>query len=123
MNPNPHDPPPAGGFGAGRPQSYGTHFGVMYQGVPPSTSMATGAMVVGIVSILGVVMCGGIGLPISIGAIAFGAVSRKRAREHPHLFAGGGFATAGMWCGIVSTVLNLLYLGFLAWILLFMRDR
>lgn len=114
--------PPAGGFGAGGPQNYGTRFGVMYQGVPPSTSMAVGALVVGIVSVLGVLLCGGIGLPLSIGAITFGAVSRKRARQHPEQFAGGGFATAGMWCGIVSTALNVLYLGFIAWLLLFMHD-
>jgi hypothetical protein len=74
--------------------------------VAPSTSLAVGALVVGILAIPGACCCYS-SVPLGIAAILMGVVSLNRAKAMPHLHGGRGLAIAGVVCGAIGLALTM----------------
>lgn len=70
---------------------------------PPRHPRARLSLVLGIVSLLGVVCL----LPVLAGPLAwyYGAAARRDIERQPGRWVGGGEASAGMICGIIATAL------------------
>lgn len=124
----PHQPPPPGGAGQWTPPpvggAYGTQSapggGVYYSPQTPQqqgNGIATWALVLGILSILGF-WTFGLGVFLGILAVIFGIMGRNRAREAPGT-PNEGRAQAGLITGILGIVGGL---AFIAWALTFVDD-
>lgn len=83
----------------------------------PTDGQATAALVVGILSLVGVLCYGVPALIMGPIAIYLGLHSRTRIRASGGALGGQGFAMAGWICGIVGVVLGALYLLFFIGIL------
>lgn len=74
--------------------------------VPTTNGLAVGALIVGILSLLGVfIVIGGFG---GIAAIVMGGMARKRIRESDGREGGDGLALAGIVCGATALLLSIL---------------
>lgn len=122
-SPYPPQGQPQQGYGQGYSQDYGQGYGQPYypqgqhvpgQG-PTIHPQANTALVLGIVSLAGGMLCG---LPLLAGPFAWytGRKVKREIEAAPQHYTGGSEAGAGMVLGIVSTVL--LALGLLAGVLL-----
>lgn len=108
----PEVPPPGYGIpaapppGSAPPLGYGPPPGGQWvlPGTPAPTStngFAVASLVLGLVS-----FC--VGVVAGTGAIVFGVIGRRRAREQGQSSA---MATTGMWLGIASTTLSVVFIG------------
>lgn len=95
-------PPPYGGW-AGQPSPY------YYAQAPQNDGMAVASLVLGILSIVGVVFCF-TGLVLGPIAIVLGSMSRKRINESRGQLTGAGMASAGLITGIIGTAIGVLIL-------------
>jgi hypothetical protein len=75
---------------------------------PPTSGLAIAALIVGIVSIIGVCCYAVPGLVLGIVAIVLGQKAKSDIRASQGRQAGEGMAKAGFIMGIVSVVLSLL---------------
>jgi hypothetical protein len=96
------------------PQSpYGAPFHPAYAGgAVPDHPSATTAMVLGIISLVGILFCGGLTLVLAPAAWVVGAKAVRQIDASPGQFAGRDRAQAGKIMGIIGSVL--LVLGILA---------
>ncbi|WP_422090956.1 CCC motif membrane protein [Tenacibaculum ovolyticum] len=78
---------------------------------------ATIALVLGICSILTCCCYGVIGLPLGITALILGNKAIKLNNENLNEYEGVNNATAGKVLGIIGIILNLVFIGYLVWIL------
>lgn len=92
------------------PQSpYGAPYQPAYAGgTVPDHPSATTAMVLGIVSLVGIAFCGGLTLVLAPAAWAVGAKSVRQIDASPGQFAGRDRAQAGKIMGIIGSVLLVL---------------
>ena len=95
--------PSSYGYSGGQP-GYG-----VYQPPPPDHPQATTAMVLGIVSLVGGLLCG---LPLLLGPVALilGYKARRDIAAARGTVGGGAAATAGFILGIIATVLVALFI-------------
>jgi hypothetical protein len=99
-----------------QPQEYGSPqnpYGVPYQpayagGMQPDHPSATTAMVLGIIGLVGLLLCGGLTLLLSPFAWATGAKSVREIDSQPGRYGGRDKAQAGKWMGIIGTILLIL---------------
>jgi len=77
---------------------------------------STASLVLGILSIVTCLCYGIIGLPMGIIAIVLGKKSINLYNKDPEVYDGVGNAKAGLVTGVIGTILNLIYLGFIIWI-------
>lgn len=92
---------------------YGTPYQPAYAGgALPDHPSATTAMVLGIISLVGIALCAGITLILAPAAWVVGAKAVRQIDEAPGRYAGRDRAQAGRIMGIIGTVL--LVLGVLA---------
>lgn len=77
---------------------------------------ATLALVLSIVS-LPLCFCYGLGLILAIVSLILGKKAMNKFNADPELYTGKGQAQAGFIISIVSIVLNLVYLGFVIYII------
>jgi hypothetical protein len=100
--PNPYQAP----HEYGAPQSpYGTPYQPAYAGALPNHPSSTTAMVLGIVGLVGVVLCGGLTLLLSPAAWIVGAKAVREMDASPGRYGGRDRAQAGKIMGIIGTVL------------------
>lgn len=78
---------------------------------------STAALVLGILSIVTCFCYGIIGLPMGIIAMILGKKAMNVFNKDPEVYDGIGNAKAGFVTGIIGTIFNLIYLGFIAWII------
>lgn len=85
------------------PQAY-PQYGQPFSYVPPNLPRATTALVLGLVGLVGGLMCL---LPVLVSPFAWvtGVKARREIRQSNGQFGGDGMATAGMVLGIIGTVL------------------
>lgn len=112
-------PPPAGGYGGpppfgGPPGGYppgppGGPMGLGPMGVEPSTGLAIGSLVCGILSIPGACCCYG-GIPLGIAAGVMGGIAMSRAKNLPYHYGGRGMAIGGLVCGLVGAIITFVLL-------------
>ena len=83
-------------------------------GMQPTLPNATGALVLGIISIPTCFCAGIVGLVCGIIAIILGSKALKLYKENPGVYNPSSFnnANAGRICGIIGTILSALYLIF-----------
>jgi predicted Zn finger-like uncharacterized protein len=67
-------------------------------------------LVLGIISIVMVMVCGLVGLPLGIAAWVMGRRDLLKMRQHVMDPEGAGLTQAGMICGIIGTILDSLWL-------------
>ena len=109
----PPNPYPAPNEYAAPQNPYGAPYHPAYAGVgAPDHPSATTAMVLGIVSLVGIALCGGITLILAPAAWVVGAKAVRQIDAFPGQFGGRDRAQAGKVMGIIGTVL--LVLGILA---------
>lgn len=78
-------------------------WGTPYLGPAKRDGGSTGALVLGILSIL----CAGLfGMAFGVGAIVTGTLSRRRIRASGGLLSGEGTATAGLVLGIIGLIVS-----------------
>jgi hypothetical protein len=101
--PNPYRPPSE----YATPQSpYGSPYHPAYAGgMLPDHPSATTAMVLGIISLVGIVCCGGVTLLLSPAAWIVGAKAVREIDATPGRYGGRDRAQAGKIMGIIGTVL------------------
>lgn len=78
---------------------------------------STAALVLGILSIVTCICYGIIGLPLGIIAVILGSKAKKIYNENPDVYSGAGNASAGVITGVIGIILNLIYLGFIIWLI------
>ncbi|MFD2567891.1 CCC motif membrane protein [Pseudotenacibaculum haliotis] len=78
---------------------------------------STASLVLGILSIVTCICYGIIGLPLGIIAVILGAKAKKIFNENPDAYKSVGNASAGVVTGIIGIILNLIYLGFIVWLI------
>ena len=89
----------------GAPQQYPPPYGY-YQQQAPKHPSATTALVLGIIGLVGIVMCGGITLVLSPFAWGIGGRAVKEIDQaQPGTYSGRDLANAGRIMGIIGTVL------------------
>jgi hypothetical protein len=104
--PNPPAQPPAPPPGLYPPQGYGQP-GQYAQPVPPSNGIGTAAGVVGIIALV-LLWFPYIGLILGVLGVVLGAVGLSRSNR---LYgAGKGMSIAGIACGAVALVVNILFI-------------
>ncbi len=105
----PPNPYPAPNEYAAPQNPYGAPFQPAYAGgrVPDHPS-ATTAMVLGIISLVGIAFCGGLTLVLSPAAWVVGAKAVRQIDASPGQFAGRERAQAGKIMGIIGSVLLVL---------------
>lgn len=109
----PPNPYPAPNEYAAPQNPYGAPYNPAYAGAAaPDHPSATTAMVLGIVSLVGIALCGGITLILAPAAWVVGAKAVRQIDAFPGQFGGRDRAQAGKIMGIIGTVL--LVLGILA---------
>ena len=79
---------------------------------PPEHPSSTTAMVLGLIGLVGILVCGGLTLVVSPFAWSIGARAMREIDENPGVYSGREMASAGRVMGIVGT--GLLALGVLA---------
>jgi hypothetical protein len=104
--PNPPAQPPAPPSGPYPPQGFGQP-GQYAEGVPPSNGVGTAAGVVGIIALV-LLWFPYIGLILGVLGVVLGAVGLSRANSL--LGAGKGMSIAGIACGAVALVVNVLFI-------------
>ena len=119
---DPYSQPDQSGYGQpgyGQPGYGQPAYGAPTYGGPglPSHPSSTTALVLGLVALGGIMLCGGITLPLSPFAWWLGGKAVKEIDANPGAYSGRDQAQAGRIMGIVGTVL--LVLGILAMILFF----
>jgi hypothetical protein len=102
--------PPYGQPGYGQP-------GYNWAPKPPEHPSATTAMVLGLIGLVGILVCGGLTLVVSPFAWVIGSRAVREIDENPTAYSGREMASAGRVMGIVGT--GLLALGVLAVIVFF----
>jgi hypothetical protein len=75
---------------------------------PPTNGMAIAALILGIVSVLGICCYGLPGFVLGIAAVVLGAIARKNINASNGTQVGGGMATAGLIMGIVGVALGII---------------
>jgi len=75
---------------------------------PHTNGFAVASLVLGTLSVLGVWCCCGMGLIPSVLAIIFGHIGRGQIRRTPGAYEGGGMALAGLICGYVALVIQII---------------
>jgi hypothetical protein len=98
----------------GTPQPYAPGYQPAYAGGLPDHQSATTAMVLGIVSLVGIAVCGGITLVLSPFAWAIGGKAVREIDASGGRLGGRDRAQAGRVMGIIGTVLLVLGLALLA---------
>lgn len=78
---------------------------------------STAALVLGILSIITCCCYGVIGLPLGIIALVLGNKAMKIYHEAPENFKGEGNAKIGRILGIVGIVINVIFIGYLIWVI------
>ena len=78
---------------------------------------STATLVLGILSVVTFCCYGIIGLPLGIIALVLGNKAMKEFHLHPENYIGEGNAKAGRVLGIIGVVFNLLYIGYVIWII------
>jgi hypothetical protein len=73
----------------------------------PSSGLAIGALVTGILAIPGACCCYS-SVPLGISAIIMGVIAMNKAKESPLTHGGRGMAIAGLSCGIVALLFTIL---------------
>ena len=95
-------------FGGGAQVQYDPNM----NGMPKEqTGLSIASMVCGILSLVGCWCCG-LGVILAIAAIVLGVIGRKKG--------GKGFALAGIICGSIGIIINLIYL---AWYVIIIMDQ
>lgn len=125
-------PPPPGvpygqPYGAQQPPAYGqpaspySAYGVPGQpayGYQQTHSGASTAMILGIVSIVMALLnffccvTGVLSLGLGPAAIFLGLKAKREIDQQPTVYGNGGMAVAGLWTGVVGTVLGVLTVAF-----------
>jgi len=77
---------------------------------------STASLVLGILSIVTCCCYGIIGLPLGIIALVLGNKAIKMFNENPEIYTSVGNAKAGRVLGIIGIVFNLIFIGYLIWI-------
>ncbi len=118
---DPYGQQPPYGQPYGQQQPYG-HPGYGQPGYswtpkPPEHPSATTAMVLGLIGLVGILVCGGLTLVVSPFAWAVGSRAVREIDANPAAYSGREMASAGRVMGIVGT--GLLALGVLAVIAFF----
>jgi hypothetical protein len=82
-------------------------------GGEPSTGLALGAMITGILAIPGACCCYS-SVPLGVAAIVMGVIAMNKAKTSPMAHGGRGMALAGLICGVVGLAFTLivLFMGF-----------
>ena len=78
---------------------------------------STASLVLGILSVVTCCCYGIIGLPLGIIALVLGNKAMKLYYQQPENYTGEGNAKAGKILGIIGIILNLVYLGYVVWLL------
>lgn len=78
---------------------------------------STAALVLGILSVVTCCCYGVIGLPLGIVALVLGNKAMKTYNEQPENYKGEGNAKAGKVLGIIGIVLNLIFIGYVIWVI------
>jgi len=73
-----------------------------------TNGFAVASLVLGVLSVLGASCCCGTGLIPAVLAIIFGHIGRGQIRRTPGAYEGGGMALAGLICGYVALVIQIL---------------
>lgn len=97
----PHYPPP--GY---PPPGYCPSY---YQ-MPKNHPLAVTAMVLGIISLIGIAICAVLGVALGIVAIVMGIKAKADIEMDPYRYTGMGFAKAGIITGIIGIVISALYI-------------
>ena len=98
----PGAPAPPPGYAA-PPGAAPATYPVQGQGQP---GIAIAALVLGIVSILGGLLCWFLGIPVGIAGIVCGFIGRNQAQERG---LPTSMATAGLICSVIGTLLGILF--------------
>jgi hypothetical protein len=75
----------------------------------PSSGLAIGSMVVGILALPGSCCCYS-SVPLGIAAIIMGVIAMNKAKADPMSYGGRGMALAGIICGAIGFLLAILWL-------------
>jgi hypothetical protein len=78
-------------------------------GQQPSSGLAIGALVTGILAIPGACCCYS-SVPLGIAAIVMGVIAMNKAKASPQTHGGKGMAIGGLVCGIVALAFTVLAL-------------
>lgn len=112
----PHDPSqqpygqqPYGQQPFGQPGQPGYHPSYSWAPKPPEHPSATTSMVLGLIGLVGILVCGGLTLVISPFAWVIGGRALREIDANPAAYSGREMASAGRIMGIVGT--GLLALG------------